>query len=336
MAASFRPEYTYARVLGSVARFRLGSRASQLVKLGRVAEVWKALFDEAAPQLPERLLVTAAEKRLGEEALRDFMSLAGQLSRHEDFFKALLRRVEYNYVKRLVVALEAGEAAAPEGVTPPIKPSMLVQAWPERGRMFAGRRFGWLAEGERHDPVLEKNKLDRQYYVELGRAASRLPAELKGGLLRVLRREIELENLVWALRLRRYYGMKPEEIRPFLAELRGADAVSVAMDALSRRPDVKAEWAGFEFEALINESVREGEEWHLDVRHVEVEARKSIFANLKRAMHAEMDGFTPLYAWYRLKEYETAAIYGVLEGIHLEAPVDEIAAFATQYTGASA
>ena len=336
MAASFRPQYTYARVLGSVARFRLGSRASQLVKLGRVAEVWKALFDEAPPPLPERLLVAAAEKRLGEEALRDFMSLAGQVSKHEAFFKALLRRIEFDYVKRLVVALESGEPSAPEGIELPIAESMQVQAWPERARMFAGRRFGWLAEGDRHDPVLEKNRLDRQYYVELGRAAARLPAEIKGGLLRVIRREIELENLVWALRLRRYYGMKSEEIRPFLAELRGADAVSVAMDALSRRPDVKAEWSGFKFESLINESVKEGEEWHLDIRHVEVEARRLTFANLLRAMHSEMDGFTPLYAWYRIKEYETAAIYGVLEGIHLEAPADEIGAFATQYTGARA
>ena len=105
MAASFRPEYTYARVLGSVARFRLGARASQLAKGGRVAEVWKILFEEPAPQLPERLLVASAERRLEEEAQRDFISLAGLLARHEDFFKALLRKPEYGYVKRLVMAL---------------------------------------------------------------------------------------------------------------------------------------------------------------------------------------------------------------------------------------
>ncbi|HUX37346.1 MAG TPA: V-type ATPase subunit [Rectinemataceae bacterium] len=336
MAASFRPQYTYARVLGSVARFRLGSRAAQLAKGGRVAEVWKSLFDETAPQLPERLLVSAAERRLEEEAQRDFISLGGLLSRHEDFFKALLRKAEYGYAKRLVVALQAGEPAAPSSVELPIRSSLQVQAWPDRGQMFQGRRFGWLAEGDRHDPVLEKNRLDRQYYSELGRAASRLPAEIKGSLPRVLRREVELENIVWALRLRRYYGLGAEEIRPFLIVLAGADATSAAMDALGRHPDSKGDWSGWEFEDLVNESAKEGEEWHLDLKHVEVQVRRRIFADLLRFMHSETSSFVPLYAWYRIKEYEIASIFGVLEGIHLEAPVEEIAAFASQYTGARA
>ena len=336
MAASFRPEYTYARVLGSVARFKLGQRASNLARGGRVAEVWKSLFGDVAPQLPERLLVSAAEKRLEEEALGEFMSLAGQLSRHEDFFKALLRKSEFAYAKRLVVALHAGEPVAPESGELPLPSSIKVQSWPDRAQVFGGKRFGWLAEGDRHDPVLEKNLLDRQYYTELARAAARLPAELKGGLSRVIRREVELENVVWALRLRRYYGMGPEEIKPYLVELKGADATSAALDALSRHPDSKTDWANWEFVSLVNESVKEGEDWHLDLRHLEVQIRRKIFADLLRSMHAETSSFVPLYAWYRIKEYEIASIFGVLEGIHLEAPVEEIAVFAAQYTGARA
>jgi len=336
MAVSFRPEYSYARVLGSVARFKLGERASALAKAGRVVEAWKSLFGDAPPQLPERLLVSAAERRLEEEALKDFISLAGQLSRHEEFFKALLRKSEYGYVKRLIVAFESGEPTPPEGAKLPIKSSLQIQAWPDRGQVFTGRRFGWLAEGDRHDSVLEKNRLDRQYYLELARAASRLPAELKGGLSRVLRREVELENVVWALRLRRYYGMGADDIRSYLIELRGSNATSAAVDALSRHPDSKSDWSGWKYEGLVNESVKEGEDWHLDLRHVEVQARRKIFSDLLLSMHAGTSSLVPLYAWYRIKEYETAAIFGVLEGIHLEAPVDEIAAFAAQYTGARA
>lgn len=336
MAASFCPEYTYARVLGSVARFKLGQRASGLAKGGRVAEIWKSLFDEAPPQLPERLLVSAAERRLEEEALRDFVSLAGQISKHEDFFKALLRKSEYAYVKRLVGALESGEPSAPEAVGLPIRSSLRLGAWPDRTQVFAGKRFGWLGEGEHRDIVLEKNRLDRQYYVELSRAAARLPAELKGGLSRLIRREVRLENIVWALRLRRYYGMGPEEIHPLLIELRGADVQTAALDALGRHPDAKGDWSGWEYEDLVNENAKEGEDWRLDLRHLEVQVRRRIFADLMRAMHAETSSLVPLYAWYRLKEYERASLFGVLEGIHLEAPVEEIAAFASQYTGARA
>ena len=49
-----------------------------------------------------------------------------------------------------------------------------------------------------------------------------------------------------------------------------------------------------------------------------------------------LGGYVPLYSYFRIKEYETAALFGVLEGIHLEAPSEEIAAFAAQFTGAYA
>jgi hypothetical protein len=335
MAASFQPEYIYARVLGSVARARLGSRAASLARLGRVAEVWKALFDEAAPALPERLLVAAAERRLEAAAIADFMSLAGQVSRHDGFFRALLRKTEFTWVKRLLVALDLG-TVMPEAADLPVRSSVRTSFFPDRGRLFSHRRFAWLAAGDTWDAAVTKNRLDRQYYTELWKAVAALPAALRGSLPRVIRRETTLENVIWALRLRRYYGMRVEEIRDLLIDLRGVDAGKAAIDALGRRPDTRADWAGWAFEDLINDSARPGEDWHLDVRHFEIEARKRIFTDLVRAMHMELGSYVPLYAYFRIKEYETAAIFGVLEGIHLEAPTDEIAAFAAQLTGAYA
>jgi hypothetical protein len=336
MTSSFQPEYIYARVCGSVARSRLGSRASALARLGRVAEIWKALFDEAAPALPERLLVSAAERRLESEALGDFMSLAGPVSRHDDFFRALLRKPEYGFVKRLLVALIEGDSSPPESLALPVRASVRSSAFPDREKMFGHSRFSWLTEAEGLDLAMSKNRLDRQYYLELWKAASNLPPNLLGSMHRVLRREAELENIVWALRLRRYYGLRPDEIAPLLISFRGVDAGRSAMEALSRRPDSKADWAGWEWESLVNETAKAGEDWHLDVRHVEIAAKRRIFSDLLRAMHMELGSFVPLYSYFRIKEYETAAIFGVLEGIHLEAPQEEIAAFAAQFTGAYA
>jgi hypothetical protein len=336
MSTSFQPEYIYARVSGAVARSRLGSRASALVRLGRVAEVWKTLFDEAAPALPERLLVAAAERKLETEALRDFMSLAGPVSKHDDFFRALLRKSEFGFVKKLLIAFAEDEAAGPDGTFLPVRPSVRADFFPDRGRVFSHRRFSWLAEGDRRDLTMAKNRLDRQYYTELWKAAANLPADLRGTLPRVLRKEAELENIVWALRLRRYYGLRNDEIQGLLIDFRGVDAGRSAMEALGKRPDNKADWAGWEWESLVNEGSRAGEDWHLDVRHVEIEAKKRIFSDLLRAMHMELGSYVPLYAYFRIKEYETAAVFGVLEGIHLEAPADEIAAFAAELTGAYA
>jgi hypothetical protein len=347
MASSFQPEYSYARVLGAVSRCRLGSKASVLAKQGRVAEVWKVLFAETAPPLPERLLVSAAERRLETEAVGEFISLAGQVSKHEGFFKALLRKGEFGYVKRLIIALGEGSEQAPEHAAFVVRPSVDESQYPDGARMFTHRRFSWLAEsGSREGAFSRENssreataakcRLDQQYYAELWKETRRLPSGLKGSMQRVIKKEVELENVIWALRLRRYYGMRPDEILPLLVALRGADATHHALDALERVPDNKSSWSGWAYEDLINENARSGEDWRLDVRHVEVEARRRIFSVLVQAMHMNLGGYVPLYSYFRIKEYETAALFGVLEGIHLEAPSEEIAAFAAQFTGAYA
>jgi vacuolar-type H+-ATPase subunit C/Vma6 len=47
----------------------------------------------------------------------------------------------------------------------------------------------------------------------------------------------------------------------------------------------------------------------------------------------EPDSYVPLYAYFRIKEFESEAIQGIIEGIKLEAPANEIASFALDATG---
>jgi hypothetical protein len=109
------------------------------------------------------------------------------------------------------------------------------------------------------------------------------------------------------------------------------------LDAIAKRADSRSEWANWKWERLVPDSRRsDGGDWYFDVRAFESNARRYLYRRLYRRLHLEFDTYVPLYAFFRIKEFETTAIHGVIEGIKLEAPAAEIAAFAIETTGGAA
>lgn len=334
MPARFESAYAYARVCGSLARSYLGEKASALAASARVGEAWRAVFEEPPPALPEGELADLAEGRVRARAAESLRDIAGPLLDEEPFFAALLRKSEYAYIKKLLSAIAEGkpEAPQPDGISP--KPGISIDGYPELETLFRKTRYQWLIEKGLDELPAVKNALDRQYYSELWAALGRVPRQLAGSLRDLVRLEAELENLSWALRLKRYYSMGAEEIGPLLISLEGIDAAQPALDALRRRADSRSEWEGWKWERLVPEARREESgEWYFDVRGFESAARRYMFRRLFLRLHMEGETYVPLYAFYRIKEFEAKAIQGVIEGIKLEAPSGEIASFAAASTG---
>jgi hypothetical protein len=335
MIRGFDSGYAFARACGSLARGYLGDRASSLAKSARVAEAWRAIFGESPPALGEEELAAAADARLTHRPVEAFERIAGRLDLDEPFFAALLRKREFAYVKSLVSGIVEG---SPE--PPPVtgfSPSVNLPGYPDLERTFRGSRYQWLAESGLGELAAAKNRIDRQYFEELWASTATIKPNLVGTLPLLLRLEAELENLVWALRLKRYYSMGAEEIGPLLIGLKGCDVKSTALGALGLRADLRSEWDGWRWERLLDDGRREeGGEWHLDLRRFEAAARSYLFRKLYRRLHFELDSYVPLYAYFRIKEYETQAIQGIIEGIRLEAAAAEIGAFASATTGGAA
>jgi hypothetical protein len=301
--------------------------------VGRVGEIWKQLFLENPPPLPEVALVAAAETRVVERVHETFMRIAGPTAAEEEMFAALLRKNEFAQVKRIVIAVRDGLAPPPEPAQRRYFPDYDLSAFPELDRIFARGRFSWIPEAGTEDLTLLKNRLDRQYYAELWDSLALVGEELLGSIRSLVKAEAELENLVWALRLKRYYAYKSEQIEGLLIKLRGVDVARTARTALGFRGDARGDWNGWKYEGLVNEPAKAGEDWYLDVRRFEAEVRLHIYRKLKRGLHKDPFTFAPLYCYFRLREYESASVLGVIEGAHLEIPADEIAAFALETTG---
>jgi hypothetical protein len=337
----FESAYTYARVCGSLARSYLGDRAASLAMCARVGEAWRAVFGESPPAQPENELAAAAERGVRARAAAALRSIAGPLLEEEPFFAALVRKWEFSYLKRVLSAVveRLGEASpeAPAIDDPGLEPGFNAAAYPDLDAMLRRSRYQWIIETGLGDLPSVKNTLDKQYYAELWRSLATVPAGLIGTLRDLIRVEAELENLVWGLRLKRYYAMGAADIESLLIELDGVDVARPTIDAVGLRADSRSEWELWKWERLVPNSRREdGGDWYFDVRGFESEARRYLYRRLYRRLHLEFDTYVPLYAYFRIKEFEATAIHGVIEGIKLEAPAAEIAAFAIDTTGGAA
>jgi vacuolar-type H+-ATPase subunit C/Vma6 len=333
----FDSAYAYARVCGSLARSYLGERASTLAMSARVGEAWRAIFGELPPVLPEAELASAAERGVRKRAMEALRSIAGSLLSEEPFFAALVRKWEFAYLKNVLAAIVERSPAAPGTEGSPLDPEFDPQGYPDIDKMLRRTRYQWVIESGLDDLPAVKNRLDRQYYGELWNSIRTIPSGLEGTIPELLRVEAELENLVWGLRLKRYYSMVAADIEPLLIGLDGIDVRTPTLRAVGLRADSRSEWAGWKWEKLVPDSRREdGGDWYFDVRGFELAARGYLYRRLYRRLHLEFESYVPLYAYFRIKEYETMAIHGIIEGIKLEAPAAEIIAFAAQTTGRSA
>jgi vacuolar-type H+-ATPase subunit C/Vma6 len=337
VSSGFDGAYAYARVCGSLARSFLGERARNLATCARVGEAWRAVFGESPPVLPENELASVAEFGLRARATDAFWNIAGPPLHDTPFFKSLLRKWEFAHLKRVLAAIVEGSPSAPATGAASLEPDFDVQGFPDLGKMLRNTRYEWVAESGIDALPAVKNRLDRQYHAELWDSVATIPAGLRGSIPALLRTEAELENLVWGLRLKRYYSMDAAEIEPLLISLDGVDVKRPALRALALRSDSRQEWRGWKWERLVPDSRREdGGDWYFDVRGFEQAARGHLYRLLLRRLHFEPDGYVPLFAYFRIKEFEALAIHGIIEGIKLEAPAAEIGEFAARTTGVGA
>ena len=325
MADRFELSYIYARVCGAMNRSWAGPRSAELVRQTRLSDLWRILFNDASPSLPERFLLGVVEERLVKRSLEDFRKLADELQRDEPFFLALRRKAEFARVKRVLLAVKDAEPSCPPSEDPSLPDGFLAAAYPGLEAMFAEGRYSWIDNESIENLPAAENRLDRQYYEELWAAASSLPRPRRSGLPAMLRLEIELENVVWALRLARYYAMPAEMVRPLLVSLPDVDVTGAAMAALGFRMDRRQDWDGWKYEFLVDGPA---EPWNLDVRSVETGARRYLYKRARLALHMNPSSYAPLYCFFKLKELETAVVIGIAEGIHLGAPAEELASFA--------
>jgi vacuolar-type H+-ATPase subunit C/Vma6 len=307
----------------------IGRKVSLLSGLTRLSELDRLIFPQGGRELPERELLRDLEGRITGRAVKQILTLLGSFKKPPELLVRLLRVYEYGDLKSALSALAGGERRAPAFTD--ISPFGVVnfRAYPDFPAMLRGTEFEFLLEKNLGalgpgEAILLETELDRRYYAALWKALYALAPRDRGAAERILSEELSLRNVLWALRLRTYYEMPPEEVRSQLMDggggrRRGRGAASLSADAaesLGFALDNRQDWEGWGREKFLNPPDGTGA-WKADPRYFQNAAADHLYRLARRAFHRNPSSLDTVFCFIKLKQYEEDILTSVAEGIGL-------------------
>jgi vacuolar-type H+-ATPase subunit C/Vma6 len=332
--------YVYARVCGIVGKSLVGKRVSSLTRVDRLSALDRLVFPQESRELPERELLPDLERRITGRAVSQILSIVSSYSRPPELLSRLLRTWEYADLKSALNALVRGEPFFPLWTDLGPFGTVNFAAYPDLAAMLKGTEFGFLLDREMNlvkggDAVKAQTELDRHYYSSLWLAVKKLSPKDRAASERILGEEISLRNCIWALRLRRYYGMSAADVSERLMDIRpfrasggsrnrspggmGASLGSLAADAhasLGLALDNRAAWAGWRREQFLN-SEFPGQPWTADPRYFQNAAGDYLYRLALHSFRRRPFSIDTAFCFIRLKQYEEDLLTSVAEGLGL-------------------
>ena len=324
--------YVYARACGMYGRSFVGPRARRLFSLKRLQELWSLLYAEEVPLIPEGLLALQIERKSEERIVSEFTRLISFYDEPNPVAIALLSLYEYNNLKAVAASLSLGKTEKPFIVDIGKFSFINWKKWPNIAAMTRNTVVSWFnAVPSSADQVLQETRLDHQYYQSLWKAIGSLGAKDREFAEPLIREEIVLQNIVWALRLRVYYGKTATEIIPLLAgySLGAKDAESLCAPALAilHKPvDVWAEWGDWKYAWILNPH-EEGVPWSLDPRWAQLAADRYLYRLALKTFHQSAFTVGMLVSFFKIKHLEVQMIRVASAGLRLGSSEDQMQGF---------
>lgn len=323
MDKSAAHSYVYAKACGMLAKSFVAERARNLFMVSSLQELWSLIFKTAVPVVPEALLAKRIEREAEKKFISEYLSLLSNYNKPAKLLLALLHFYDYDNMKEIGAALCTGEKKAPHIVD--ISPYNLIayDRWPNIEEMTSDSSLSWyntvpqLFEQQKND-----YKLDCQYISELWSSVSSMEKSCQSAIKDLLEERFCMENILWALRLRIYYGMSKDEIISHLVfttekkDKREALVID-AIRILDWETDSWDQWKDWKYASLLNPH-EEGNVWHVDPRWISNAYQKRYVQQAKRLFHQFPGTSCPLACWFIVKQRELDNIRTASEHLRLK------------------
>lgn len=317
--------YAFAKAWGIAEKSFVGPGTLRLREVNRLSELDRLIFPDSPRDLPERELLPDLERRILSRAVKHIIAVIGSFRSPPALFRYLVRVYEYEDVKRLIGAIAAGEPKPFVFTDIGRFRTVKFEQYPDMVGMLRDTEFEFLL---REDPLSDQtrgggvllNRLDRQYYELLWKSLVSLRRSDKIGFEEIFCEEISLRNVVWALRLRTYYDMPPQEIRERLVHIRpslrrpslAADAIASLDMALDNRED----WRKWKRLSLLNRDTP-GEPWQADPRYVQNAAVRYLYRMARHYFRGRPFSLDVISCFIKLMQFEEDLLTSMAEGLGL-------------------
>lgn len=333
-------EFLQARMLGLYSRFFLNGRIQILRQVRSLPELWELAIGTPPPALPESALVEAFERQILQTILHEMLSLA-EGGGSQQCIIAMLRRIELMQVKHL---LHARCANLPQ-ISPSVAiPGIHLDQWPDIHGVLRNTPYAWIDEAACRDPARTEQMLDTAYYRDLWEILRVLSASRRGSVTELLRFEIATQNLVWAMRLRKYFGHDAAHIQPLLVPVPDEDSLAWAGRALANDimlsssatrtagpAHAKERWIRHDsFSNRIEDLVREGP------IAAEAAVQQELLRRCRKALHFDQCTLGSIYAFFQLYLAEFSLLAGCAEALRLHAGKEDMMRYIWPMVGGAA
>ena len=318
--------YAYAKACGIIGKSFVGSRTGNLGKAERLSELDRLIFPETFQNLPEKELLHNLEARITARAVASIIRVIKGFSEIPEILILLLRSYEYADLKNLLVSAVNREKSAPPHADLGQFQTLRFKKWPDIKAMIKDSEFEFLLDKkgaliEEPGNIKLEAALDRHYYLAVWKALEALPASDKRVTERIIAEEISLRNSGWALRLRKFYRMKAEEVKQYLLDIplggkkgRGKSLASDAIRSLEYPLDNYQPWSSWRWKEFLNPNTGAGF-WQADPRHFQNAASKYLYKLARRSFRIRPSSLDAVFCFVKTIQFEEDVLTSGAEGL---------------------
>lgn len=324
--------FVYAKASGMLAKSFIGQRTAKLFEARKLSDLWALLFDEDVPLVPEFMLARQIEEKAEKDFISDFSRLLSCYKKPDAVLIKLLSLYDYTNLKLLSASLYKNAKEIPVITDIGVYSELNYSAWPDLQKITMDSSMSWYNDVPEISQQKDwDHKLDVQYVRQLWNAVQKLPRNERRPVEKLIKEDLVLQNIIWALRLRVYYSMDDQEIKSYLAGISDNPEVSdllagPAINILDKAVDSYSDWENWEFKRLLNHHEPDSV-WVLDPRWVQQSANIVIAKNALKAFHKYPFTAMVLVTWFKLKQNEVNNIRTAAEALRLNINENEVKEF---------
>ncbi len=320
--------YIFAKASGILGRSFVADRSKILFNQKNLQDLWSLIFRSHPPMIPEVLLARKIEVDSKSRFIDQYTTLINSYDNPDPLLVDQLYIYEAENLKEIGAALCNGESECPPIADIGSFAQLKYSAWPNIKAITKGSIFSWYDHVPQvHEQQQMEFKVDMQVIRHLWNSLENEKGEDYTALMKIYKTEYVVKNVVWALRLRLFYGMSNEEITEnliYVSDRPGhADPLAgPALKALELPLDDYNAWAESKFKDLINPHT-EGVVWKINPSWIEKKSRIEVNRLALNVFHQYPMSVCSLIAWYKIKHFELNCIRTAVESLRLNISSEE-------------
>ena len=314
--------FIYSKSSGILGSSFVGSRLNLLFEPKTLSELWTLIFKTPAPMIPETMLAQKIENDVSQRLFKQYTDFVNLYDKPDSILLDVLSIYEGENLKEIGAALCSGETELPHLIDLGSFATLKYKMWPDISAITKGTVFSWYNRvPDIHEQQKLEFKIDMQIIRNLWESIQKTSGDDRTGLLKILKNQYIIKNIVWALRLRVHYGMEKEDVIKNLFFVTGspnrADPFAgPAIKILDYPLDEYDKWASWRYARLVNPYV-EGEIWKINPGWIEKAARADQYKMDLNVFHQYPMTTASLVSWYRIKRFEVRCICSAVESLRL-------------------